>query len=308
MSEPGCILFQASVPRPASQAAVMPARQGRWADLPHDLLQRAAGLLGNEDRLAMLDVCNGWAAAVQAAPALWPTAVLATAPSEGCDGQEGNSGYSYERELRFCSNSGVPFALSEAEMTMPQSMNSASQMAVLRAAAQVSPRARRIRLEGDARTEPAVTLAMLSTLPAGLRELELRLPCAGPLLPALSRFRQLQEVRITGSAAAVEWTGCGSTAALCKLTHMCLDCRQPMLAEEQWGWDYPQSYAFLRLSDDIAGHLAPATRLTSLELRLAKPTACLRCAACSRHCASSGWACFSASRGRPMAPWRASSS
>lgn len=101
----------------------------------------------------MLDVCTSWAAAVQAVPALWPTAVLPAAPAEGCAGQEMNFGYRLERELRFCSNSGIPFALNEAEMVMPQSMNSASQLAALRAAARVGTRVRRVRLEGDARTQ-----------------------------------------------------------------------------------------------------------------------------------------------------------
>ncbi|PRW55918.1 pilus assembly [Chlorella sorokiniana] len=61
----------------------MPAsNQPRFSDLPHDLLQRVAGLLGDEDRLAMLDVCSGWAAAIEAAPALWPTAVLSMPPTK----------------------------------------------------------------------------------------------------------------------------------------------------------------------------------------------------------------------------------
>lgn len=109
---------------------------------------------------------------------------------------------------------------------------------------------------------------MLAILPAGIQHLELRLPCAGPLLPTLLRFRQLQDVRITGSAAAIEWAGRGGVAALRKLTHLCLDCRQPMLADEGWGWDYPRAGPFFALPEDIAARLAPATSLTTLELKV----------------------------------------
>ncbi|KAL4457932.1 hypothetical protein ABPG75_012797 [Micractinium tetrahymenae] len=51
-------------------------QQRRWADLPQELLQLTASKLGAQDRSALLDVCSSWAAAMEAAPHLLPTAVL----------------------------------------------------------------------------------------------------------------------------------------------------------------------------------------------------------------------------------------
>lgn len=69
-------------------------------------------------------------------------------------------------------------------------------------------------------------MALLFMLPAGVRWLELDVsPCAGPMLPALARFSQLEELTISGDASGISWR-VGTTAALLPLRAICLDYRK----------------------------------------------------------------------------------
>lgn len=95
-------------------------------------------------------------------------------------------------------------------------------------------------------------MAVLLALPPGVRWLELDvLPCAGPLLPALARFRHLEELTIGGNGADICW-GVGPAAVLAPLRALCLDYRQQ---EDS-------------LPSSTQRALAAATALHSLELRV----------------------------------------
>ena len=68
---------------------------------------------------------------------------------------------------------------------------------------------------------PSVLLA----LPRDVCILELNTACAGPVLEALKRFRQLQEFRI-GNGADIDWGCPGAAGLMSKLVQLRLDCRQ----------------------------------------------------------------------------------
>jgi hypothetical protein len=109
---------------------------------------------------------------------------------------------------------------------------------------------------------------VLLALPSGIRELELACPCAGPLPAVLQRFRRLENVDITGNGAGVLWA-CSAPAAaavLSKLRSLCLDYRKPPKFYAHAEFSKPA--LVLQLPAGIAAQLAPATRLTALELRV----------------------------------------
>ena len=53
--------------------------------------------------------------------------------------------------------------------------------------------------------QPLLVLSVLAVLPGGLHALELGVPCAGPVLEVLTRFRHLQELLITGNGGDITW-------------------------------------------------------------------------------------------------------
>lgn len=59
-------------------------------------------------------------------------------------------------------------------------------------------------------------------LPPGVRWLELAVPCAVPLLPALLRFSDLQRLAITGNGVNILWN-VGPSTALAPLQFLRLD-------------------------------------------------------------------------------------
>ena len=108
---------------------------------------------------------------------------------------------------------------------------------------------------------------MLAVLPAGLQVLELAVPCAGPVLEVLTRFRHLQELRITGNGSDVTWETPGTAGVLSKLSQLHLDNRTRAVCMEYRDGD-TQGGEVYALHEDIAGMLAPAARLHSLALRV----------------------------------------
>lgn len=98
-------------------------------------------------------------------------------------------------------------------------------------------------------------------LPPGVRWLELAVPCAGPLLPALVRFSHLQCLAIAGNGADILWT-VGPSTALAPLQHLCLDYRHPP-------WENRESQVgLLPFKSRGLMALAAAAALHTLELRL----------------------------------------
>ncbi len=94
----------------------------------------------------MLDVCGSWAAAIEAAPALWPTAVLALAPSALNEFELRKDEYATrDRSLTICP------AVDKVFDAIDSDHNAAISM-VERAAA-LSPRCRRVRVQGDERVK-----------------------------------------------------------------------------------------------------------------------------------------------------------
>lgn len=107
----------------------------------------------------MLDVCGSWAAAIEAAPALWPTAVLALGPSA-----------LNELGLRQADFGGIagwghPQSVCMAVDNVFDAIDSDRNAAVgmMDRAAALSPRCRRVRVQGDERvqvTNPPMALPL----------------------------------------------------------------------------------------------------------------------------------------------------
>lgn len=109
-----------------------------------------------------------------------------------------------------------------------------------------------------------MTVALLWELPPTVRWLDLDVKlCAGPLLPALARFRHLQRLTI-GNGAGIEWH-IGPPAALAPLRQLCLDYRRPPMPLDN---RYTQLSIVGRLPASAAAALVAATALHTLELRL----------------------------------------
>lgn len=104
-------------------------------------------------------------------------------------------------------------------------------------------------------------------LPLSIFDLELDIPCAGPLSVALTRFRQLQQLSLrTGGLA---WRGLGGSFVMRRLVQLALDYRQ----QPVWEGDCAETTDFqhaevLPLESSLAADLSGATRLSSLELRI----------------------------------------
>jgi hypothetical protein len=138
------------------------------------------------------------------------------------------------------------------------------------------------------------------------------------VLAALSRFKRLRTLLISGNGADIDWQGRGAAAVASKLRQLTLDCQGPHCPhayeedddDELFDSDFPTSI----LSRSAAQSVFAATALSSLELVLDwtglmtwRPcaTACQRCAA------SGGWAggaglraCGVMSGGLCMGAWR----
>lgn len=225
-------------------------------------------------RAALLHTCRGWAAALEAAPDLLPIAVLRSQDLKIVELIGDNLWDSH----------GVS-AVIIRDAHMEDTDRAERQ---LFAAAQLSPRLRRVRLSGFHEQvrcrRPAgrdhllkhthslgclvfVQLAHLSSilfaLPTGLLELHLdaRSP---PELPAvLQRFSVLQTLRLTGDASRVDWGGCAAAALLAKLKDLRLDFRQDLLVHPEAA---EQPAVILEVPLSLAQHLEAATRLCCLAL------------------------------------------
>lgn len=92
----------------------------------------------------MLDVCSGWAAAIEAAPELWPTATLALPPTELNELEQG------DRNVRAARSVMEGFAY--ARMCASDQDEEAA-WSMMERAAMLSPRCRRVRIEGDERVK-----------------------------------------------------------------------------------------------------------------------------------------------------------
>ena len=123
--------------------------------------------------------------------------------------------------------------------------------------------------------QPYLMLAVLAVLPPGLIELQLASRCSGPVLTALSRFRRLQTLTMSGDASGVHWSAPGSAPMLPKLRSLQLaysrySCHVAFMEDAS----LPDSYALYEYScgalpSDMPRWLAGATQLTSLELVVA---------------------------------------
>ena len=107
-------------------------------------------------------------------------------------------------------------------------------------------------------------LAVLSVLPPGIRDPRLHIPCSNPLPAALQRFRQLQQLSMAAQAGSMTWEGHGAGFLLRRLVHLELDCRH----QPGWNGEYFEHAEMDSLPSSIAADLSPATRLSSLELRI----------------------------------------
>ena len=74
--------------------------------------------------------------------------------------------------------------------------------------------------------QPMLVLSVVLLLPAGIRELQLACPCAGPLLAAVLRFTRLEALHITGNGGEVLRQDAAAPAVLPALRSLCLDYRQ----------------------------------------------------------------------------------
>lgn len=107
-----------------------------------------------------------------------------------------------------------------------------------------------------------LVLAVLAVLPLGLRVLELATHCAGPVLEALQRYKQLQELRITGSGTGIEWGCRAAWSVLPKLVQLRMDCWE----EPQRNGDYVLDAEIVDVPTGAYIALAAASRLRRLEL------------------------------------------
>ena len=71
--------------------------------------------------------------------------------------------------------------------------------------------------------QPYLMLAVLVVLPPGLIELQLASRCSRPVLTALSCFRRLKTLTMSGDASGVHWSAPGSAPVLPKLRSLQLD-------------------------------------------------------------------------------------
>ena len=119
-------------------------------------------------------------------------------------------------------------------------------------------------------------LATLAVLPPlcfeRLEHLDLAEWCSGPVLAALSRFKRLHTLLISGNGADIDWQGRGAAAVASKLRQLTLDCQGPHCPHayeeeddvELFDSDFPTSI----LSRSAAQSVLAATALSSLELVL----------------------------------------
>lgn len=99
-------------------------------------------------------------------------------------------------------------------------------------------------------------------LPASIVDLELDIPCTGPLPAALTRFRQLRQLSL--STGGLAWQGRGGVLLQCRLVRLALDYRLPPV----WNGDSFEDAEVRSLESSLAADLSAATRLSSLELRI----------------------------------------
>ena len=108
---------------------------------------------------------------------------------------------------------------------------------------------------------------LLLVLPVGLQVVELNSTCAGRVLETAKRFGQLQELRLAGNGADIDWYCSHAAGVLCKLVQLRLDFRQ--LPEWDAWHDVERGQRVTALPHSIPKALVPAAaRLHSLALRL----------------------------------------
>lgn len=176
-----------------------------------------------------------------------------------------------------------------------------SNLFVERAAAVPKLLARRVRLQGsDADAQGALVAATLMALPPNVFQLDLALFCSGPVLLALQRMPQLQEVAITGNGTGIFWEGSGAASALPKLGHLVLDYRHVW---EHWQMGYRHFTNMGSPKPSVAASLGAATALHTLELRTAWAceAVCPHYLQRYQHCTHSGCTSMSV---RPLMPTR----
>lgn len=104
--------------------------------------------------------------------------------------------------------------------------------------------------------QPDLVASVLTLLPPGVLALELHTPCSGPVLAALARFTQLEELVISGNVAGIDWHRSGAAQhALGLLSHLRLEYLEPvdnMYCESQ------------PISDAFPSAVAATTRLEQL--------------------------------------------
>lgn len=121
---------------------------------------------------------------------------------------------------------------------------------------------------------------MVAALPPTVRQLNLAAECRGPLCLMLQRMRRLEDLSIasdlilglTANGAFVDWRGPGAAGAIAKLSSLRLDYRK----RPQWDGEFTQDAEIAPVPANLPAALAPATRLTSLELLASWPAPAAR--------------------------------
>lgn len=111
-------------------------------------------------------------------------------------------------------------------------------------------------------------VGVLAVLPAGLLSLELDTPCSGPVLTAAARFSQLEELSMSGNAAAIDWHMQHRATVrrlLGRLNRLRVECREPEFVTEAFEIEYVQCDC-QPIPAALPPALAAATRLQQLAL------------------------------------------
>lgn len=126
-------------------------------------------------------------------------------------------------------------------------------------------------MHAPAPLQPDLVISLLLCAPPGLRELELRTACAGPVLPALARFTRLRTLHISGNGADIDWEAdvgsSGHSAAFPALQRLALDYRQ----RPEWQLPYTRESVVYpspvrTVPPSLPARLAAATRLHTMDL------------------------------------------
>lgn len=116
--------------------------------------------------------------------------------------------------------------------------------------------------------QPDLVISLLLCAPRGLRELELRAACAGPVFTALGRFTRLRALDITGNGADIDWEADGGSCVISTLQHLALDYRQRPEWEVPYTLQSVVNTSVWRVPPSLPAQLAAATCLHTLELHV----------------------------------------